>query len=87
MYWIITIVQLTAACLAEKQQIPILYSLWFDATGGGEPTIYRTRGEHANHYATDAVSNLRPRVNPLLPFRFKNGFSRVVTSELLIWQE
>jgi hypothetical protein len=20
------------------------------------PTIYRTRGEHANHYATDAVS-------------------------------
>ena len=20
-----------------------------------EPTIYRTRGEHANHYATDAV--------------------------------
>ena len=23
---------------------------------GLEPTIYRTRGEHANHYATDAVS-------------------------------
>jgi hypothetical protein len=22
-----------------------------------EPTIYRTRGEHANHYATDAVGN------------------------------
>ena len=22
---------------------------------GLEPTIYRTRGEHANHYATDAV--------------------------------
>jgi hypothetical protein len=20
-----------------------------------EPTIYRTRGEHANHYATDAI--------------------------------
>ena len=28
-----------AACLAEKQQIP----------------IYRTLGEHANHYATDAI--------------------------------
>ena len=23
---------------------------------GIEPTIYRTRGEHANHYATDAVT-------------------------------
>jgi hypothetical protein len=22
---------------------------------GLEPTIYRTRGKHANHYATDAV--------------------------------
>ena len=26
---------------------------------GLEPTIYRTRGEHANHYATDAVYNFR----------------------------
>ena len=42
---------LNATCLAEKQQIPILYSLVW-------PTIYRTRGEHANHYATDTVSNL-----------------------------
>ena len=25
---------------------------------GLEPTIYRTRGEHANHYATDAVFNV-----------------------------
>ena len=24
---------------------------------GLEPTIYRTRGEHANHYATDVVLN------------------------------
>jgi hypothetical protein len=24
---------------------------------GLEPTIYRTRGKHANHYATDAVLN------------------------------
>ena len=39
--------------LAEKQQIPILV---FDLTRSGiEPTIYRIRGEHANHYTTDAV--------------------------------
>jgi hypothetical protein len=25
---------------------------------GFEPTIYRTRGEHANYYATDAVPSL-----------------------------
>jgi hypothetical protein len=35
---------------------------------GLEPTIYRTRGEHANHYTTDAVKNTE-RV-------FKNGQSR-----------
>jgi hypothetical protein len=23
-----------------------------------EPTIYRTRGEHANHYTTDAVQQM-----------------------------
>ena len=27
----------------------------FGLTAGLEPTIYRTRDEHANHYATDAV--------------------------------
>ena len=38
---------LNAACLAVKQQIPILMSLvWPD----------RARGEHSNHYATNAVS-------------------------------
>ena len=26
---------------------------------GFEPTIYRTRGEHANHFTTDAVLNNR----------------------------
>jgi hypothetical protein len=45
---------LNAACLAEKQQIPILV---FGLTRPGlEPTIYRTPGEHANHYATNAVT-------------------------------
>jgi hypothetical protein len=50
---------LNAAFLAKKQQIPILYSfVWQDR--GSLPTIYRTRGQHANHYATDAVSYLYP---------------------------
>jgi hypothetical protein len=40
---------LNAACLAEKQQIPIL------VFGLLEPTIYRTWGKHANHYTTNAV--------------------------------
>ena len=44
---------LNAACLAEKQQI---YNFIVLTRPGLEPTIYRTRGEHANHYATDAVS-------------------------------
>jgi len=45
---------LNAACLPEKQQISIC--IVFDMTRLGlEPTIYRTRGEHSNHYATDAV--------------------------------
>ena len=30
----------------------IVFSL---TRSGLEPTIYRTRGEHSNHYATDAV--------------------------------
>ena len=43
-----------AACLAEKQQITnfVVFGL---TRPGLEPTIYRTRGDHANHYATDAV--------------------------------
>jgi hypothetical protein len=41
-------------CLAEKQQIPILESL-VGPDRGLKPTIYYTRGEHTNHYTTDAV--------------------------------
>jgi hypothetical protein len=36
----------------EKQQTPI-FGL---ARSALEPTIYRTRGEHANHYTTDAIA-------------------------------
>ena len=47
---------LNAECLEEKQQIPILV---FGLTQSGrEPTIYHTRGEHANHYTTNAVEIL-----------------------------
>ena len=45
---------LNAACLAEKQQIPVVFGLAWSRL---ESTIYRTRGEHANHYATDAVQH------------------------------
>ena len=50
----ITLLLYSNTYLAEKQQIPI--SVFFCWTRPGfEPTIYRTRGEHANHYATDVV--------------------------------
>ena len=38
-----------------------------------EPTIYRTRGEHANHYATDAVYISRRVVNILVVYHIING--------------
>ena len=41
---------LNAACLTEKQQIPI-----FIIFGLSEHTIYGTRRDHANHYITDSV--------------------------------
>ena len=51
---------LNAACLVEKQQIPILV---FGLTRSGlKPTIYCTQGEHANQYTTDAV-NLLTKIN------------------------
>jgi hypothetical protein len=44
-----------AVCLAEEQQIPI--SVFGLTRPGLKSTIYHTRGEHANHYATDAVGH------------------------------
>jgi hypothetical protein len=44
-----------AVCLAEKQQIPIFLVFGFNRSVL-EPTIYHTQGEHANHYATEAVN-------------------------------
>jgi hypothetical protein len=51
---------LNAACLAEKQQIPIVFGLTREKL---LPMIYRTRGEHANHYATDVVYNLKKNLD------------------------
>jgi hypothetical protein len=42
------------ACLAEKQQIPILKSLVWPVRGSN-PQSTALEGEHANHYTTDAV--------------------------------
>ena len=43
------------ACLAEATNTNfIVFGL---IRPGLEPTIYHTRGEHANHYAIDAVSS------------------------------
>jgi hypothetical protein len=41
-------------CLAEKQQIHFLQILWF-LVWHDRGSIYRIRGEHANHDTTDAV--------------------------------
>ena len=41
---------------------------------GLEPTIYHTQGEHANHYATDAVYNVYVElINMLKLINFKSG--------------
>ena len=44
------------------------------ARPGFEPTIYRTRGEHANHYATDAV---------MIIFVLANNLNTLVLHELI----
>jgi hypothetical protein len=46
------LVVFNVVCLAEKKQIQI--SVFGITRPGLEPMIYRTRGQHANHYATDA---------------------------------
>ena len=48
---------LKAACFVEQQQIPILQVFALNRTGF-EDTIYRTRGEYANHYTTNAVLDI-----------------------------
>ena len=54
---------LNAACLTEKQQNTnfIVFGLT-----GLEPMIYHTRGEHANHYTTDAILLCSLEACPLL---------------------
>ena len=58
---------LNAMCLAEKKQIRI--SVFGFTLSGPKPTIYRTRGEHANHYITDAVlRNRNSYIDSLMVF-------------------
>ena len=44
---------LNVVCLAEKKQIQI--TVFVITRPGLEPMIYRTWGQHAKQYATDAV--------------------------------
>jgi hypothetical protein len=58
-FWVnqVLLFLLNAACLVEKQQIIILCSfVWPDL--GLEHNIYRSRGEYANDYTTDAVPSV-----------------------------
>ena len=56
---------LTAACLEEKQATNTNFIVLGLTWPGLEPTIYRTRGDHANHYATDAVAVISSIVTPI----------------------
>jgi hypothetical protein len=56
---------INAACLVEKQQIPISIFGW--TWLGFEPMVYHTRGKHANYYTTDAVHSFYNK------YSFKNG--------------
>ena len=47
---------------------------------GLEPTIYRTRGEHTNHYATDAVGDGEKTV-----LLFYTGIIPLDNLELITW--
>jgi hypothetical protein len=47
--------QWNAACLAEKQQIMTNFIVFGFTQPRLEHTIYCNRGDHANHYVTEAV--------------------------------
>ena len=58
---------------------------------GAEPKIYRTRGEHANHYASDAVQNVlidrfffvfNATFSTIMATSFSGGRSRSTQREL-----
>jgi hypothetical protein len=46
---------LKAACLEEKLATNTNFIVFGLTWSGLEPTIYRTRDEHTNHYTTDGV--------------------------------
>jgi hypothetical protein len=84
---------LNTACLAEKQQIPILQSL-VSPDQGSKPTIYHTRGEYANHYTTDAA-NSKWHPSPLsvikinrsiILMKYNNELTILETQCIAIWK-
>ena len=60
---------LKVVCLAEKKQIQI--SVFGITRPGLEPMIYRTWGQHANQYATDAVLVATEKRTKLRKFAYK----------------
>ena len=57
---------------------------------GLEPTIYRTRGEHANHHATDAVylHSMRCKVLTYTSSDFRDiDWSFVVSEMKYVWTD
>ena len=75
--------------LAEKRQIPILIVLGLTRPEL-ETMIYRTRGEHANHYITDAVKwNSNTNIvafyffSPFFFFFFFNYFLYILFLDLI----
>ena len=52
---------LNAACLAEKQHVPV-FKVFGLTRPWIESTTFRTRGKHANHYTTQAVLGWKSRV-------------------------
>ena len=60
---------LNAAYLAEKHKIKTLkFLVWPDLSC--VLTIYHTRGEHANHYATNTVANIESRSHHLCYYMY-----------------
>ena len=60
---------LKVVCLAEKKHIKI--SVFGITRPGLKPMIYRTWGQHANQYATDAVFVVTEKRTKLRKFAYK----------------
>jgi hypothetical protein len=50
-----------------------------------EPTIYRTRSEHANYYATDVISNIRCFTLQTVDYTYVLGYCVPVDQHVYRW--